>query len=181
MGKILNFLKRLDVVVVTLIMIAIFINVMLQIFSRIMPVRVVPWTVEMGEILLAAVIWMGLGLAVLNNTHVRFDMLLAKLPYKTKKILYVIGNLVFAVFMCILAYHTITLLQFHIRLNNRTPMLGWNRAYIRMPVLIGSAVGALRMLIQAWMFATDKIPLPSGDHIEETRSIVEANKIEGEK
>jgi len=120
-------------------------------------------------------------LAVLNNTHVRFDMLLAKLPYKTKKILYVIGNLVFAVFMCILAYHTITLLQFHIRLNNRTPMLGWNRAYIRAPVLIGCVVCSIRLLIQAWQFATNKMPLPSGE-AEEIRSVVmEANKDEGEK
>ena len=180
MGKVLSFLKRLDVIVVTLLMIAVFINVMLQIFSRIMPVRVVPWTVEMGEILLAAIIWMGLGLAVLNNTHVRFDMLLAKLPHKTKKIFYIIGNIVFAVFLCILAYHTITLLQFHLRLNNRTPMLGWNRAFIRAPVLIGCIVCSLRLLIQAFLFATNKIPLPSGE-AEEIRSVMEANKAEEEK
>ena len=147
MGRILNFLKRLDVVIVTLLMFAIFINVMLQILSRIMPFRVVPWTVEMGEILLAAVIWMGLGLGVLNNSHVRFDLLLSKLPYKTKKIFYVVGNIVFAVFLLILAYHAISLLEFYIKSNTRTPQLRWNRAYIRSPVLIGCVIGSIRMLI----------------------------------
>jgi len=181
MGKVLDFLKRLDVIIVTLLTIAAFVNVMLQILSRIMPVRVVPWTVEMGEILLAAIIWMGLGLAVLNNSHVRFDMMLSKMSYKTKKIFYIIGNVVFAIFLGILAYHTVSLLQFHIRANNRTPMLGWNRAYIRAPVLIGCIVGAARMLIQAWQFATNKLPLPSGEYAEEVRSSIEPNKTEGEK
>ena len=180
MGKLLNFLKRLDVVIVTLLMFGIFINVMLQILSRILPFRVVPWTVEMGEILLAAVIWMGIGLGVLNNSHVRFDLLLSKLPYKKKKIFYIIGNIVFAIFLCILAYHAVSLLEFYIRTNTRTPQLRWNRAYIRAPVLIGCVIGAVRMLIQAWFFAKNKIPLPSGE-AEEVRSIMEANKPEGEK
>jgi len=180
MGKILNFLKRLDVIIVTLLMFGIFINVMLQILSRIMPFRVVPWTVEMGEILLAAVIWMGIGLGVINNSHVRFDLLLTKLPYKTKKKFYIIGNIVFAIFLLILAYHAISLLEFYLRTNTRTPQLRWNRAYIRAPVLIGSVIGAVRMLIQAWFFAKDKLPLPSGE-AEEVRTIMEANKEEGEK
>ena len=180
MRKILNILKQLDVIVVTLLMISIFINVMLQILSRIMPFRVVPWTVEMGEILLAAVIWMGIGLGVINNSHVRFDLLLSKLPYRKKKIFYIVGNIVFAIFLCILAYHAVSLLEFYIRTNTRTPQLRWNRAYIRAPVLIGCVIGAIRMLIQAWFFAKDKIPLPSGE-AEEVRSIMEANKPEGEK
>jgi len=181
MLKVLNFLKRLDVIVVTLLMFAIFINIMLQILSRIMPFRVVPWTVEMGEILLVAVVWMGLGLAVLNNSHVRFDMLLVKMPYKMKKIFYVIGNITFAIFLGILAYHTVSLLEFHLRVDNRTPMLRWNRAHIRAPVLIGCIVGAIRMLIQAVMFATNRLPLPIGEYAQEVKSIVEAAKAEGEK
>ncbi|MCL2381019.1 MAG: TRAP transporter small permease [Treponema sp.] len=181
MVKVLNFLKRLDVYIVTLLMFALFVNVVLQIFSRVMPFRVVPWTVEMGEHLLVAVIWMGLGLAVLNNSHVRFDMLLAKMPYKVKKIFYITGNIVFAIFLGILAYHTVSLLEFHLRVDNRTPMLRWNRAYIRAPVLIGCIVGAVRMLIQAWAFAANKMPLPSGEYAEEFSSVVEAAKIEGEK
>jgi len=180
MGKLLNFLKRLDVIIVTLLMFGIFINVMLQILSRILPFRVVPWTVEMGEILLAAVIWMGIGLGVLSNSHVRFDLLLSKLPYKKKKFLYIVGNIIFAIFLLILAYHAISLLEFYIKSNTRTPQLRWNRAYIRAPVLIGCVIGAVRMLIQAWFFAKDKIPLPTGE-AEEVRSILEANQKEGEQ
>ena len=160
---ILNILKRLDVTIVTILMLFLFLNILLQIMSRLTPGRVVHWTVEMGEILIVAVIWMGIGVAVINNTHVRFDLVLSKLSHRTKKIFFVVGNIIFAAFLIMLAYYTIDLLAFHIRVNNRTPALRWSRALIRAPVLIGCAIGALRLLIQAWGFATEKIPLPTND------------------
>ena len=158
---ILNTLKHLDVFIATMLMLFAFLNILLQIMSRLTPGRVVHWTVEMGEILIVAIIWMGIGLGVLNSTHVRFDMLLVKLPHKAKKIFYVVGNVIFAVFLVIIAYYTIDMLSFHIRADNRTPALRWNRAIIRAPVLIGSVIGVIRLLIQAWGFATEKIPIPS--------------------
>ena len=160
-GKKLNFLKQLDCIIATLLVLAGFVNILLQVIGRLTPGRVVPWTVEMGEILLVAIIWMGIGLGVQNNTHIRFDLILGKLPHKAKKIFFVVGNVIFAMFLIFLAYYTIDLLAFHLRVGNRTPMLGWSRALIRAPVLIGCILGALRLLIQAWFFATEKIPLPA--------------------
>jgi TRAP-type C4-dicarboxylate transport system permease small subunit len=176
--NILKFLSRLDMYVVTLLMLGIFLNIMLQVMSRLTPGRIVHWTVEMGEILLVAVIWLGIGLGVLNSTHVRFDILLSKLPHKTKKIFYVVGNIIFAAFLIMLAYYAIGMLKNHIRFNNRTPALRWSRAFIRAPVLIGCTIGALRLLIQAWFFATGKTPLPSSETDEVTVALKEA---EGEK
>jgi TRAP-type C4-dicarboxylate transport system permease small subunit len=168
----LGIIKRLDTIFATSLMLAIFLNIWLQIFSRVTPGKAVFWTVEMGEMLLAAMIWMGIGLAVITNTHVRFDMLLVKLPHKTKKIFFVIGNILFAVFLIILAYYAVKLLSFYLRSNSRTPALRWNKAYIRWPVLLGSSIGAIRLLIQAWFFATDKIPLPAAAADDEISDIV---------
>ena len=162
-----NVLKQLDVGIAATFMLGAFINVMLQIISRITPGNAISWTVEMGEILLAAIIWMGIGIGVVNNTHVRFDLILTKLPHKPKKIFYVIGNITFAIFLIILAYYTINLLFFYVRSNTRTPSLRWNKAIIRAPVLIGCLIGAARMLAQAWLFATEKIPLPIDEQINE--------------
>jgi len=163
MEKKLKFLRQLDVTVTTMLMLAVFIVVMLQIISRLTPGNAISWTVEMGEILLAGIIWMGIGLGVLNNTHVRLDLLLTKLPYKAKKVFYIIGNIIFAVFLLILAYYTIELLSFYINSNTKTPSLRWNKAIIRAPILIGCVIGAARMLIQAWFFATETLPLPTVD------------------
>ena len=159
----LKFIKQLDVTISTIFMLSVFVVVMLQILSRILPGNAISWTVEMGEILLAGIIWMGIGSAVLTNSHVRFDMVLSKLPHKTKKLFYIVGNIAFAIFLIILAYYTIELLNFYINSNTRTPSLRWNKAIIRLPVLIGCTVGATRMLMQAYYFATDKLPLPSAD------------------
>ena len=161
MGRKLNFLRQLDVFIATTFMFCIFIDVMLQIISRLAPGNSIYWTVEMGEILLAGVIWMGIGYGVINNVHVRFDLILNKLPHKTKKVFYVVGNILFAVFFIILAFYTIELLSFYIRSNTRTPSLRWNKIFIRWPVFVGCTLGAIRLLIQAWLFATEKIPLPA--------------------
>jgi TRAP-type C4-dicarboxylate transport system permease small subunit len=171
-----NILKQLDVGIAGLFMLAAFINVMLQIISRITPGNAISWTVEMGEILLAGIIWMGIGIGVMNNTHVRFDLILTKLPHRPKKVFYIIGNIMFAVFMLILAYYTIHLLAFYIRSNTRTPSLRWNKAIIRAPVFLGCVVGAVRMLVQAWFFATEKRPLPIDEQIEEISAAAEAGK-----
>ena len=174
MKKKLNFLRQLDVTIATALMLAVFIVVMLQIISRLTPGSAISWTVEMGEILLAGIIWMGIGLGVLSSSHVRFDLLLTKLPYKVKKIFYITGNIIFAVFLLILAYYTIEVLSFYINSNTRTPSLRWNKAIIRAPVLIGCVVGATRMLIQAWFFATEAIPLPTVDN-EISEAVANAN------
>ena len=177
-----NILKQLDIVIAGLLLLAAFINVMLQIISRVTPGNAISWTVEMGEVLLAAIIWMGIGLGVVNNTHVRFDLILTKLPHRPKKILYIIGNIVFAIFLLILAYYTVNLLAFYIKSNTRTPSMRWNKAIVRTPVLIGCLIGAVRMLIQAWLFATEKLPLPIDKEISEISAAAEAScKTEGEE
>jgi TRAP-type C4-dicarboxylate transport system permease small subunit len=125
---------------------------------------------------------MGIGLGVINNTHVRFDLILTKLPHKTKKTFYVIGNIVFALFLLMLAYYTIDLISFYIRSGTRTPSLRWNKAIIRTPVLVGCIVGAVRMLIQAWFFATEKLQLPCDREMAEIQASIEAaNNPEGAK
>jgi TRAP-type C4-dicarboxylate transport system permease small subunit len=165
-------LKRIDVAFATLLMFSVFVDIMLQIISRVLPGRALPWTVEMGEILLAGIIWIGIGYGVLNNLHIRFDMILTKLPHKTKKIFYVAGNILFAVFLIILAYYAVYLLMFYLKSNTRTPALRWNKAFIRWPVLVGCVLGAIRLLIQAWFFATEKIPLPASDTDNEVNKAI---------
>jgi len=176
MEKPLNILKRLDVIIATTFLLCVFIDVMLQILSRLVPGNAIPWTVEMGEILLAGIIWMGIGLGVLNNTHVRFDLLLTKLSHGKKKIFYVTGNIVFAVFLLILAFYAIELLSFYIKSNTRTPSLRWNKAIIRAPVFIGCVVGSVRMLIQALFFAKELIPLPIEEELEKINSAAETSQ-----
>ncbi|MDR1317771.1 MAG: TRAP transporter small permease subunit, partial [Spirochaetales bacterium] len=70
----ISALFRIDEVISAVLLICIFIDVALQVISRLTPGNAIFWTVEMGEILLAALIWMSVGPAVLRNSHVRFDL-----------------------------------------------------------------------------------------------------------
>jgi TRAP-type C4-dicarboxylate transport system permease small subunit len=163
MNKKNNFLFRMDEVIASLILICIFIDVALQVISRVTPGNAIFWTVEMGEILLAALIWMSVGPAVSRNSHVRFDLILVKTPPKMRKYLYIFGNIIFAVFLVMIAIILVELMDFYKNHNTVTTSLQWNKFYVRIPMLLGCVIGALRLVIQAWQFATGRLPIPVGE------------------
>ncbi|MFP3042074.1 TRAP transporter small permease [Treponema primitia] len=165
-------LLRIDNIVAGVFLGMIFLDVMMQIISRVTPGNAISWTVEVGEMLLGAVIWIGIGPAVLSNSHVRFDLLLNKVPLKGQRVLFVFGNLTFASFLSIMAFYTINLLSFYLKTNSVTTILRWNKFWVRLPMFVGCIIGIIRMLMQACDFATGKRKLPS----EETAEALEAIK-----
>ena len=151
---------RIDEIFAGVILISVFVDVALQIISRLTPGNAIFWTVEVGEMLLAALIWMSIGPAVLSNSHVRFDLALIKLPPKLRKHLYIFGNIVFAFFLLMIAYFLIDLMRFYKNNNTVTTGLQLNKFYVRIPMLLGCLIGTFRLLRQAWQFATNKLPIP---------------------
>ena len=151
---------RIDEIFAGLILACVFIDVALQIISRLTPGNAIFWTVEVGEMLLAALIWMSIGPAVLGNSHVRFDLVLMKFPPKLRRYLYIFGNIIFAVFLLIIAYFLLDLMKFYKNNNTVTTGLQLNKFYVRIPMLAGCLIGTFRLLKQAWQFATNKLPLP---------------------
>ena len=151
---------RIDEIFAGVILLCIFIDVILQITSRLTPGNAIFWTVEVGEMLLAALIWMSIGPAVLSNSHVRFDLVLMKMPPKMRKYLYIFGNIIFAVFLVLIAYFLLDLMKFYKNKNTVTTGLQLNKFYVRIPMLVGCVIGTVRLLVQAWKFARGKLPLP---------------------
>jgi TRAP-type C4-dicarboxylate transport system permease small subunit len=151
---------RIDEIIAALILMCIFIDVALQIISRLTPGNAIFWTVEVGEMLLAALIWMAVGPATLHNSHVRFDLILLKMPPKARKYLYIFGNVIFAVFLVLIAVLLAQLMGFYKTHNTVTTGLQWNKFYVRIPMLAGCLMGAVRLLVQAWQFAAGRLPLP---------------------
>jgi TRAP-type C4-dicarboxylate transport system permease small subunit len=161
MNRKVNCLLCLDTGIATLTVGLIFTDVILQVISRLTPGNAISWTVEMGELLLATVIWLGIGLGVQCFSHVRFDLLLYKMPKKMRKYLYIASNIIFAVFLFIMAVLTLRLLDFYILTNARTTVLRLPKLYVKLPMLIGCIVGTIRLLIQSWLLATSRIPIPT--------------------
>jgi TRAP-type C4-dicarboxylate transport system permease small subunit len=168
---------RFDEIFAGIVLICIFVDVALQVTSRLTPGNAIFWTVEVGEMLLAALIWLSIGPAVFSNSHVRFDLVLLKMPPKARKYFYIFGNIIFAVFLLLIAYYLVQLMIFYKNNNTVTTGLQLNKFYVRIPMLLGCLIGTARLLIQAWQFGTGRLPLP----IDQAFSAVKNAKAEGEK
>ncbi|MDR1317909.1 MAG: TRAP transporter small permease [Spirochaetales bacterium] len=151
---------RIDEIIAALILLCIFVDVTLQVVSRLTPGNAIFWTVEVGEMLLAALIWMSVGPATLSNSHVRFDLVLLKMPPKARKYLYIFGNIIFAFFLVLISVILVQLMDFYKNHNTVTTGLQWNKFYVRIPMLLGCLIGTLRLLVQAWKFGTGRLPIP---------------------
>ena len=150
MKKALAIIQRLDVIASGIFLILIFVDVLLQVFTRITPNTIaVKWTVEMGSILLCAMLWVGLGQGISHKSHIRFTMLIEAFPPKIQKILEVFGDLVFFAFCLVLAYHTWSMLEFYAEHNTVTTILGWGKQWTKLPMFIGLLVAAVRLALVA--------------------------------
>ncbi|MDR1932641.1 MAG: TRAP transporter small permease [Spirochaetales bacterium] len=170
MNKKTNFFSRIDENIAALILVCIFVDVALQVISRVTPGNAIFWTVEVGEMLLAALIWMAVGPATLKNSHVRFDLILLKMPPKARKYLYIFGNIIFAVFLVLIAVFLVQLMNFYKNNNTVTTGLQWNKFYVRIPMLLGCFIGVIRLLFQAWQFGTGRLPLPIDEAFSSSES-----------
>lgn len=153
---VLRFLDAIDTTVTTLIIVFLFLDVCLQVLTRIIPGNAISWTNEMGEILLGALIWFGVSAATRVNGHIGFDLFVARLSPRNKRIMGAINTALFIVYLAILGYLTWGLMQRYIRFNQATPILRINYFWVRLPILIGCAGGIVRLLIREYRIITGK-------------------------
>lgn len=153
---VLGFITGLDSFFTTLIIIAIALDVMLQVVTRLMPGNAIAWTNELGEILLGALIWFGLSAAVAKDCHIGFDLFVGRLSPGGKRIMGLINNSLFILYLAIMAWLTWGLMQRYVRFNSATPILRINYFWTRLPMLVGCVLGALRLLIRQYLVATGR-------------------------
>ncbi len=146
MKYVLRTIRSLDLTVSAFLMVLIFLDIMLQVYSRMAPGTAPKWTVEMGSILLCALLWMGLGAGVQANSHIRFDMVVAFCPPRVRKILDLFGNIVFAIFIGMLSYYTWQMLEWYFSVNSTTTILQWNKGWTKMPMLVGLLIALVRLI-----------------------------------
>ncbi|WHH59096.1 TRAP transporter small permease [Petroclostridium sp. X23] len=150
MNKIINFIKNIDVYIGPIILLAILIDVFLQVVSRVLPGNSISWTVEVGEMLLGALIWFGLSVGVATNGHVAFDLLVKKFPPKTRKIFGIIANGFFIAHVVLLGSFTWTLLEYYTKLGSKSTILGISMFWVRMPILLGCIFTLIRLLVKEY-------------------------------
>lgn len=150
MNKAIEYIKRTDVIAITIILFMILVDVILQVLSRILPGNAIPWTVEVGEMLLGAIIWLGVSAGIYKKAHVRFDLILNRLSSKGEKAIKFIGDLFFLIYVILLASFTRTLLHHYTILDSKSTILGISMYWVRMPILIGCIASIVRIIIQQY-------------------------------
>ena len=70
MNTILKAIKKIGEVMITLILIAIFLDICLQVLSRLLPGNSISWTIELGEILMVYLVWLGICVVSVANGHI---------------------------------------------------------------------------------------------------------------
>lgn len=156
MKKALRYIYDLDKYIGIIIVASIFIDVCLQVVSRMMPGNSISWTVEMGEMLLGALIWLGISAGVTDKSHIILDLVVVKLPKKTKKAAGIISNFIFMAYMGLLAYFVYGLLFYYIKIDSRSVILGISFFIVRMPIFIGCIATIIKLIIRQYNVITDK-------------------------
>jgi len=160
-------LDRVDMAIGPIILFILFIDVLLQIVSRVTPGNALPWTVEVGESGLGALIWFGISVAVRNNNHVQFDLLVRSFRKGLKKAVGLFGYLCFTVYLVWLGILTIELLQHYLKMDSRTTILDISMFWVRMPILVGCVTTVIRLLIKQYRIVTNQEDVfVGGEHLD---------------
>jgi TRAP-type C4-dicarboxylate transport system permease small subunit len=163
----LRILDSIDMAIAPTILVIVFVDVLLQILSRVLPGNALPWTLEVGEALLGFMIWFGISVAARNNNHVSFDLIVRRFPHGPKKIIGLIGINLFIFYLGWLGLATIELLLHYQRFESRTTILQVSMFWVRLPILIGCITTIIRLAIKDYLVVTNQEQVfVSGEHRE---------------
>ncbi|MCP4405101.1 MAG: TRAP transporter small permease [bacterium] len=149
-------LKNIEVYIGALLLAVAFIDVMLQVLSRILPGNAISWTVELGEILLGAIIWIGIGAGVVIDDHVNLDFVVKRFPERVKKYLGVLNNIFFIIYLLLLGGLTYDLMLTYVRFDSKTTMLRLGLYWVRFPIVVGCVLAIIRLLIKTYNVIRNK-------------------------
>lgn len=142
---------------------AILVDVLLQIVTRILPFNALSWTVEMGEMLLAALVWLAIAPGIADRSHINMDILVRRLTPKARTFFDILNSILFIVFLFFVAATTWGMMQNYLRFGTINVMLGINQFWTRLPMVVGCALGAVRLVIQIGIDIRDLVRKPWDD------------------
>lgn len=93
-----TFLNNIELYLATLCFIVLTAMLTLQVFSRFILHHSWTWMEEFATIMFVWMIYLAISAAVTYRKHLRIDFLLDMMPFKVKKVMLIISNVIFALF-----------------------------------------------------------------------------------
>lgn len=102
--KLIHFLNEGESYLAASIFIFMTIFLFLQAFTRYVLKYSITWTEELTLLIYVPMVYMCIAAAVYNRKHIRIDALLTIVPFKTKKFILILSNIIYLIFCFILIY-----------------------------------------------------------------------------
>ena len=139
-----KFIINIDQYISAVLFIAIMVLLFIQVISRYVLGYSFTWTEELSIILFVWMTYMGVSSAVTYRKNLRIDALLDVVPFKVKKAMLIISDVIFIIFNIYLIFPFVELIG-SIG-NSKTPLLGIPKAlsYWLIPVVL--VIASLKLL-----------------------------------
>ncbi|MEH0018747.1 MAG: TRAP transporter small permease [Desulfobacter sp.] len=131
----------------------------LQVFSRYVMDDAISWSEEICRYMFIWMVFFGISYAIRQRRHIRILGLYAVVPEPVKKMLMIISDLLFLLFVVLLAINGSELCAKILKLGQLTPSLEFSMAYIYASLPVGFCLAGLR-LIQGLYIRLRHIHLP---------------------
>lgn len=105
------------------------------------------WSEEVARYLFVYFTFIGIGLGIRKNSHIRMEMAINLLPKKVKEILDIILNLIFAGFFLWLTPQSIPFLKSQMLVYTTATRVPMHYIFIALPV--GMTIAALRLIMKS--------------------------------
>lgn len=141
-----KILKKLDYYIQPLFIITLIIGVGMQVLYRFIPNFEVPWSLEFISFVFGASVWFGISIAIKEGAHVGITFIVDLLPLKYKKIMLIIQNIIFGIFIIWIGYLGSESLIYYYMKGIRTPAMTAPYYIVRMPIFFGCIYSCYRLI-----------------------------------
>jgi len=152
------FLKNPEYAIAPAFLLVILISAIIQVFNRIIPSLRAPWTLELITYLFGGLVWVGIALAIHDDSHVGIKTIYQKFPKKARKYIKVVHMVLFGIMIIFFGFLGMMSLLSYVKRGQTTPALHAPLWLMRSPIIIGALLSVYRLIERIIMIFKDTDP-----------------------
>ena len=151
-----KFLNEFEIYFGAIIFIAMTVLLFIQVVTRYLLHRSFTWTEEIATIFFVWMVYLGVCSAVLRRKHLRIDAFVEAMPFKVKKVLLIISNIIFIAFLIYLIFPLMKMVQNYASRGAATPLLKFPNAVAYGMLPLTFALTCVRLVQEIIRLAKEK-------------------------
>lgn len=156
--RISYYIKNIDYLVQPVLMTTLLLAALVQVLYRFIPWLKAPWTLELITFLFSTSVWLGISIAIHDDSHVGIKVVYHLFPKKIRKVLKLISMILFAIMMIFFGYLGTQALIGYYQQQSVTPAMHVGYWILRSPILFGSILSLYRLIEKIKLIIHNKDP-----------------------